>query len=286
MRKIIIIAISVLLISCNKREIREVKDPISGQVLEQFQVKENKEGSFLKDGFYKSWYNNGQIECNGNYSVNKKTGLWNYWYSSGQIKSEYSFKEDSLNGDFKKWYENAQLKIEGKYDFGNLIGEWTSYHDNGQVSAKEYYTNDLREGHFTTWYSNGQKESEGDFLKNEMEGTWTFWDQDGVLNKQAVYKHGKNIILVGGKWVDKDKDEWQFFEDGSYILTIKKSGTRKKGNWEIDTKNLTLDSKNLKLKFISKDSVYASRWVSDWWYGNYEAQRLQAVRINDSIITQ
>ena len=188
---------------------------------------------------------------------------------------------DSLNGEFKKWYDNGQLHVEGSYNNGNLVGEWIGYHDNGQIQTKENYVEDLKQGDFNTWYMNGQKASEGKYLDNVKNGLWTYWDQDGLLNKQEKYSNGKNIILVGGKWIDKDNDKWQFFEDGSYILTLK-SGQRKKGNWSISSKYVKLNGKSLKIKYVSADSVFATRWVNDIWYGSYEAQRLQAVRKNDS----
>jgi len=41
----------------------------------------------------------------------------------------------------------------------------------------------------------------------------------------------------------------------------------------------------LKIEYISVDSVLATKWVDDWWYGTYEAQRLQAKRIIDTTVT-
>lgn len=284
MKNIILITITIISISaCNKHELREIKDPISGQLLEQFQVVENKEGSFIKDGFYKTWFKNGQIESKGLYAENKKDGLWKYWHSNGQIKSEYSFKQDSLDGILKKWYDNSQLSINGKYNNGKLVGEWLTYHDNGQLMSKENYSNGLKQGLFTSWYMNGQKASKEMYSDGVENGLWSYWDQDGLLNKQEKYKNGKNIILIGGKWIDKDKDEWQFFEDGTYILTLHKSEQRKKGTWSISNNYVKLNDKSLKIKYVSADSVFATRWVkASFWSASYEAQRLQAKHISDS----
>jgi antitoxin component YwqK of YwqJK toxin-antitoxin module len=269
-------------VSCTKKEVREVKNPISGQLLEQFEVSENKEGSFLKDGFYKTWYANGQIECEGEYKQNKKTKTWSYWYENGQKKSEYAFINDSLNGLFTKWHTNGQKKIEGKYDNGKLVGEWNSWYDNGQLRYKELFENDKKIGQHTAWYKNGQMLSQGNYKNGLKEDIWNYWDQDGVLTKQEKYKNGKNITLVGNKWNDKDNDKWEFFEDNTYIMTAK-NGNRKKGNWEIDENKIYLDGKALKIKYLSIDSVFATRWVSSLVTGSYEAQRLQAKRIKDNL---
>jgi len=269
---------SILITACNRHQIREKKSD-NGQLQEQYQVIETKDGSFVKDGYYKTWFSNGQIENQGDYTDGKRTGNWKNWYSNGQLHEDINFKEDSLDGEFKKWHENGKKLIEGKYEFGNLVGKWQSWHDNGQLSADENYVNDKLEGKQTYWYANGQKLTEGNYINGKKDGTWTNFDQDGKVNSENVFKNGNNVTLVGSKWLDKDKDTWEFFEDGSYILDITKGGQRKKGTYKINSESVDLDGKELKIKFISKDSIFASRWITDWFYGSREVSRLQAKRI-------
>jgi antitoxin component YwqK of YwqJK toxin-antitoxin module len=134
MKKLFILISTVLLFtSCNRHEIRETKLP-NGQLIEQYQVKEIKDGSFAKDGFYKKWHNNGQIVELGEYSINKKTKAKKNWYANGQIKLEGTYKEDSLDGDFKQWYENGKGTLTtGKFDIGKSIGKWQTWYENDQL---------------------------------------------------------------------------------------------------------------------------------------------------------
>lgn len=273
-----LIVFSIIITACNRHQLREKKSD-NGQLQEQYQVIETKDGSFIKDGYYKTWYSNGQIENQGNYADGKRAGNWKNWYSNGQLHEDINFKEDSLDGEFKKWHENGKKLIEGKYEFGNLVGKWQSWHDNGQLNADENYVNDKLEGKQSYWYANGQKLTEGNFVNGKKDGVWTYFDQDGKINTESVFKNGINTTLVGSKWIDIDKDTWEFFEDGSYILDITKTGERKKGTYQINSETFDLDGKEHTLKYISRDSIYASRRLTDWFYGSREVSRLKAKRI-------
>lgn len=279
MKKTVIYLTTILLITaCKKHEIRETKLP-DGQLIEQFQVIENKDGSFIKDGYYKTWFENGQIESQGDYSNNKKTGIWKTWFDNGQIEMECSYKEDSLDGDFKKWFENNKVKATGKMNFGKCDGKWQTWYDNGQLESDENYLNGKSEGKFTYWYQNGQKRLEGEYKNGQQNGIWTWWDQDGKISRESNFKNNNDITLVG-KWIDKDKDNWEFFEDGSYILTLTKKNEREKGTWSIKSDKLFIDNYDYEIKVLLKDSVNASHWTNDFWYGNRITKRLQVYRIH------
>ena len=83
-----------------------------------------------------------------------------------------------------------------------------------------------------------------------------------------------------GKWLDKDKDKWEFFEDGTYILDNTKKNDRKKGTWSFKIDKLMIDDNDYDLKVLLKDTIYASHWSIDYWYGKRETRRLQAHKVN------
>lgn len=111
-KALLIVGISTHLISCDKHEKRETKYD-NGQLKEQFSVLETEEGSFIKDGDYKTWYDGGQSETEGQYENGKKVGNWKNWYSNGQMKSDLNFVQDTLDGKYAYWYENGQKWTEG-----------------------------------------------------------------------------------------------------------------------------------------------------------------------------
>jgi antitoxin component YwqK of YwqJK toxin-antitoxin module len=110
-----------MLSSCTSKQVREEKYD-DGTPSEKFQVIEKKDGSFIKDGYYKKWHTNGQISVAGIYKNNLETGTWTYYFSTGN-KEEF--------GDFTN---------------GKKQGEWRSYSENGQILSKENYLNGELDG--------------------------------------------------------------------------------------------------------------------------------------------
>ncbi len=136
--------------SCKQREKRETKFE-NGQTKEQFEVLENKEGSYLKDGKYISYYSN------------------------GQKSEESSYKDDKLDGDCKRWFENGKLKAEIKLRNGMLEGEYKQYLANGELLVANY-NKDTLEGN-CTGYLNEKLTLKGSFKSQKAHGNWVAYNQ-------------------------------------------------------------------------------------------------------------
>src|ERR1041385_6225678 len=104
------LVISLLSISCDHHQRRETKYP-DGKPMEEFQVVE-KDGNFIKDGEYKTWFQGGQQEISGTYSVGRRTGNWKKWYDNGQMQMDINLKNDTLDGPHLEWYKNGRKSIE------------------------------------------------------------------------------------------------------------------------------------------------------------------------------
>lgn len=121
MKKYLYISVILLLaIACTKHEKRETKYE-DGQLQEQFFVKETKDGSFIKDGEYKSWYEDGQNQEAGKYSNGVKVGNWKSWHENGQLKFDLNYTNDTLNGKYIEWHYNGQKAIEKSLKMGKNI---------------------------------------------------------------------------------------------------------------------------------------------------------------------
>lgn len=197
MKEKIILAVIILTLGCSKIEVREVKDPISGQLIEQFEEIETENGSYFKNGYYKSWYSNGQIKSNGNYKNNKKDGKWTNYYKSGQIRSVLEITNDTLNGKFIKYYENGQINLEGSFVMGKENGESKEFYESGQLKSETNYTNGLKDGMSTIWHVNGQKSSQGLYSNNEkVKDSWKYWDKEGNSIKAPNKSEKKGVFEV------------------------------------------------------------------------------------------
>ena len=66
-------------------------------------------------GIIKSYYENGNLESEGNFKDGKLNGLSKVYYENGNLKREDNYKDDKLEGLYKGYYENGDLKSEDNY---------------------------------------------------------------------------------------------------------------------------------------------------------------------------
>lgn len=79
-----------------------------------------------KQGFYQTWYQNGNPQCQYNFVDGKKNGICTEYYPNGQIAERGSWIPGSITGNthgmrhgtFKGWDEQGQLLYDFSYDHG------------------------------------------------------------------------------------------------------------------------------------------------------------------------
>lgn len=84
-------------------------------------VKEGYQCNYLtniKEGKYKAWYQNGQIEFVGNYKSGLRNGLSSSCYKNGQKEAEENWLNGQLNGTVKYWTEQGDLQFDLTFDRG------------------------------------------------------------------------------------------------------------------------------------------------------------------------
>jgi antitoxin component YwqK of YwqJK toxin-antitoxin module len=184
------------LTSCSSKSIREEKYE-NGNPKEKYQVVEKKDGSFIKDGYYKTWHENGQIELSGDYNDNKKVGKWKSYYSTGKIEEE------------------------GKYENGQKQDIWKTFAENGQILSEFLYKSGEMDGLQKSWYSSGQKKCEQNFTNGKANGKLLIWDKEGKIKGDYEYEYGKNLSLNGDYYHNFSDDSlrtsdliWSFTSDG------------------------------------------------------------------------
>ena len=94
-----------------------------------------------RDGEWRCWYENGQMQSKGIYKEGKEEGEWEYRYSNGQLESKGKYKEGKEEGEWEYWYSNGQLESKGKYKNGNREGEWIYLRKIGIIASKVIYKN-------------------------------------------------------------------------------------------------------------------------------------------------
>lgn len=117
------------------------------------------------EGNYRTYYQNGNPECDCQHINGRREGIQNHHYENGQTKSLGNYKNDKREGRINFYYENGQLKKEVVYKNG-IPWETLSYLD---VSGNPIEKGTLKDG----------------------SGTYYIYDNKGKLERVELYKNGK-----------------------------------------------------------------------------------------------
>jgi len=217
-----LLIITIITASCNKHQKRGTTYP-DGKPMEEFEVLETKEGSFIKDGSYKTWYPGAIPQVAGEYSQGKKVGNWKEWHPNGQMKSSMNFKDDILDGTYVGWYEGGQKSVEGKYASDHFVGPLTLWYQNGQVSATGNFDEKGKKvGAHVGWYENGIKKEEVIYKAGRRDGQYSFWSDKGKLKVQAMY-HNDQL----------DGEYTEYFDNGNTYKKGSYKDGKQQGSWSI-----------------------------------------------------
>jgi antitoxin component YwqK of YwqJK toxin-antitoxin module/predicted esterase len=103
-------------------------------------------------------YMSGQTALKGDYLVIEPTvkeEFWNYhqthikhgyfrkWYDNGQLEWEGRFDNGLIQGKATSWYPNGQLHFTGEYRDGMQHGSFTYYDENGKLQYRADFENGL-----------------------------------------------------------------------------------------------------------------------------------------------
>ncbi len=253
--------LGIVLAGCSNHESRETKYP-SGQVKERYQVVKDKNGSFLWDGEYSSWYENGRIMGKGNFTRRNpsdgevgvtgipkggRTGKWVFWHKNGWKMEESNYSDGKFNGLCLQWNESGKLIAESNYSEGVLDGKCRS------------------------WYNNGKKENEESFIKGKLNGHFEFWDTNGttiadlifvndsVTKKTVLTDYGKYVLTTGLK-LDLEKIGVGSGHESSEQLQVGQN-EQQPANTSVESSNAGNDKKYTQKEFkkvvtgLSKDKI-------------------------------
>lgn len=86
-----------------------------------------------KNGAFKTYYLNGQIEKSGHILNNKNVGVWKYYFPNGQLESKGKFENNLAEGKWISYYSNGSKNCEGNYKNGKQEDEWFYYNEEGKL---------------------------------------------------------------------------------------------------------------------------------------------------------
>ncbi|MCX6352437.1 MAG: hypothetical protein NTX03_11330 [Bacteroidetes bacterium] len=166
----------------------------NGAVKFDYQV-DNKTGA--KNGYYKSYLQDGLLYQSGNYMMGKKNGLWTTYdeNGTGQVASAMNFRNNLMHGQYKQWC----FKDSKRYLCGDYL-----YKDGNEIKSK-------------TYYSNGKLKGEVD-VEKKIQNEW-FEDgspKEGMINGKfyASSEDGDGYRWVNTLIFDSLGNEYSYFFAG------------------------------------------------------------------------
>ena len=106
----------------------------TGQLCEQFQqfTYDGNDRTY-KYGFYRSWHENGALECEGQFERGGKIGVWIYWDSTGSRTRETAYNQGIKHGMEIEWNPNGTMNSTLSYRHDKLHGLCTWYVPNNAI---------------------------------------------------------------------------------------------------------------------------------------------------------
>jgi antitoxin component YwqK of YwqJK toxin-antitoxin module len=184
----------------DKLKNEESKPMVTPKIAEQYE-----QINFIKNGSYKSYYNNGKLKSEGFFLNDLYNGAWIYYYSNGNIQAKGLFVSGDgsdvaetsglpRNGREGYWifnHENGNIDQESNYLKGKLHGSFKAYNKNGILTEESFYKNDVLDGKSIQYNDKTIKISEANFINGIAEGEEKLYYDSGKLQIQRSNKQGK-----------------------------------------------------------------------------------------------
>jgi len=109
---------------------------IDGEVIAEGQYTDSE-----KNGVWR--YKSGDYSEEGKYIIGLKDGEWRSYYNNGKLKYKGNFIQGNLDGRQSFYYENGKIKEEQYFQMGNREKTWKKYDEEGLLILVITYRNDI-----------------------------------------------------------------------------------------------------------------------------------------------
>ncbi|GEM_PF-2405592 len=153
-----------------------------------------------KDGPYKSYWKNGNLQIDANYKEGRQDGPYKLYYHSGQLYKEAAYKQGKSDGAFKEYYDDGRIYEEGSFKDDVMDNTWKRYDEDGKILQQSVYSDGrlldaggkpfecLRKEYYANSVSQDSPYKDG-----KLDGIVKSFDKDGKLYLQRTFKDGKVI---------------------------------------------------------------------------------------------
>ena len=78
---------------------------------------------------------------NGTIINGKRDGFWESYFENGQLNWKGNYKNDNLDGPWEYYHKNGQLSFKGNYVDGKEEGSFEHFKENGKFEKRETWKN-------------------------------------------------------------------------------------------------------------------------------------------------
>jgi antitoxin component YwqK of YwqJK toxin-antitoxin module len=111
----------------------------------------------VSNGFYKGYYETGELKIESNYLKNELGAEWKKYYKNGQLEWLVNYKDGYRDGPYKKFSDKGELVLEGINSKEKINGEETRHKLGKIVEWKGQYQNGILAKTWTKFDDNGKK---------------------------------------------------------------------------------------------------------------------------------
>jgi len=166
----------------------------------------------LKQGNWKYFWDNGNLQMEGSFQNDKKKGYFKYYDDYGNFKYVEKYDNDVLVVDAPEtrqmdvrtvYHPNGKPAITATYYKGVPDGVRREFNEDGIVIKGYVFTNGVlryegitdedgkRQGLWKEYYSTGELKSQGHYINSNQEGEWKFYFENQRVEVEGSYKNGK-----------------------------------------------------------------------------------------------
>lgn len=121
----------------------------------------------LKNGYYKEFYEMGEMKIKANYRNGDLFGLWTSYFETGEKDWEVEYFNGYKKGFYKQYYKNGQLKTEGVHSKNEKNGTEKRFSESGYLEWK------------------------GKYIEDVLYKKWRNFDKEGRVLQTLIFENGK-----------------------------------------------------------------------------------------------
>jgi antitoxin component YwqK of YwqJK toxin-antitoxin module len=205
----------------------EITEYQRGMVINRERIN-RKDKNGLKQGVWKTFWDNDKTKWEGVYFNDKKNGFFKTYSPEGNLLTIEKYINDELQTDVPElrklevrtdYYPDGKIKTVGSYNNGIAEGVRREYNRDGTIEQSYIFSKGkiigmgivdekgLKQGKWTEFYENGTKKAEGSYKDNKKIGYWKFYYKNGKIEQEGEYNNKGN---TEGEWK-------RYFENGNTL---------------------------------------------------------------------